>query len=410
MAVVGTTITVAAAAANWGDLFAISNDGPNATWRDVDVSATGGNAARTVGSGIDAAVLNGSLTLIAAGVNQPAPTGTGVYAIPQQKNATAVSDGWPSIGVTGGLGTLSTPWVAVKSNAAAITQSQDFLVGQAIAQSHRRTTWLSFWTVSGPSRSEPLTAATFYQHAYAAGRAVAQTIDAYRSNGLGLKPDWVIIDAEGYPDYHSCIDGPTSIAPWCPAWSASVWSNYVTGWAKGLASIDPSLHAGVYASQYEYLKGGLASSPYPAFIAVAFRFQQGVTPTHLAAPTTVGATSLVLDSSVGVASGEKIYIRDGKRAEFLQVAPSYNGSSTTVPLTSALNFTHSKGLVVNVITPPKKLSSTVGPNILGYIAFGNSDACLAVPWEVSVMNGAPWNGLYNTLQFDAGAYCAPTAN
>ena len=40
----------------------------------------------------------------------PAPEGTGVYAIPSGKWSQAVKDGWPVLGVTGGLGTTCAPW------------------------------------------------------------------------------------------------------------------------------------------------------------------------------------------------------------------------------------------------------------------------------------------------------------
>ncbi|MEI8148708.1 MAG: hypothetical protein WCG62_06480, partial [Actinomycetes bacterium] len=111
----GSTIYLAAKARNWGDLFIISNETGANTWKSVDVSITGGSDAQTVGGGIDGVVTQSGLVLYAGGVATPPPTGTGLYAIPQSKNSAAIADGWPSIGITGGLGTLSAPWVAVKS-------------------------------------------------------------------------------------------------------------------------------------------------------------------------------------------------------------------------------------------------------------------------------------------------------
>lgn len=403
VAAVGTTITVAATAANWNDLFALSNDGPGATWRDVDVSATGGSQARTVGGGIAGAVLNGSLILFAGGVNSPAPTGTGVYAIPESKNAAAITDKWPSIGITGALGTSGSPWVATKTSLSAIRYSQDFLVGKAINDSHVRTTWLSFWTVSGPASNEPVDAASYYKHGYVAGKAVATQIGTYRSLGLGLKPDWVIIDPEGYPDYHSCLDGTTSLAPWCPPWNPKLWAAYANGWAAGLEEIDPTLNAGIYASQNEYKNGGLAGLSMPVFVAVAFKWFS----TSATAAIPVGATSVQVASSAGLYANQKFYIRDPAGPEFLQIASTYNGTSLTVPLASPTKKAHNRLVTVNGISPPLRLSSTVGSNIIGYTAFGSSNACLAVPWQIQLFNQPPWSGLYNTLQFDGGIYCRP---
>ena len=400
----GSVITVAGTAANWNDLFAISNDGAGGAWVDVDVSATGGSAARTVGGGITGAIVNGSLVLFAGGVNSPAPTGTGVYAIPETKNGAAIIDKWPSIGITGALGTSGSPWVATKTSLTQIRYSQDYLVGKAIADSHVRTTWLSFWTVSGPARGEAVDIPTYYKHGYVAGKAVATQIGTYRSLGLGLKPDWVIIDPEGYPDYHSCLDGTTTLAPWCPPWNPKLWAAYANGWAAGLKEIDDSLHAGIYASQNEYKNGGLAALSMPVFVAVAFKWFS----TSATSAIPLGATSVQVASSAGLYANQKFYIRDATGPEFLQIAATYNGTSLTVPLTSAVKRAHAKGVTVNGITPPLRLSTTVGNNIIGYTAFGSSNACLAVPWQIALFNQAPWSGLYNTLQFDGGVYCRPS--
>ena len=404
IAAVGTTLVVAAKAGNWGDLFVISNATGANTWKSVDVSVTGGSSARTVGGGIDGVVVNGQLTLFAGGVATPAPTGTGLYAIPQNKNSAAVADGWPSIGITGGLGTQSSPWVAVKTTANDIKYSQDFLVGKAIADSHKRTTWLSFWTVSGPMSNEAVTPAVYYAHAFAAGAAVATTIGKYRAQGLGLKPDWVIIDPEGYPDYHSCLDGLNSIATWCPAWSAQNWAGYANGWAAGLASVDPTLNAGIYASQNEYKNGSMSKLTMPVFLAVAFKWYS----TYTTASSAAGISTLTIKDSSGLYAGQRLYLRDTAGPEFVQIASGYNGTNLTVPLTAPLKKTHNSQVVVAGISPPLRLSTTVGSNILGYIAFGSSNACLAVPWQIQLFNTAPWSGLYNTLQFDGGIYCRPS--
>lgn len=406
IAAVGSVITVAATAANWNDLFAISNDGPSGAWNDVDVSATGGSEARTVGGGIVGTTVSGSLVLFAGGVNSPAPKGTGVYAIPETKNSAAISDKWPSIGITGALGTSGSPWVATKTSLSAIRYSQDFLVGKAIADSHVRTTWLSFWTVSGPASGEAVDIPTYYKHGFVAGKAVATQIGTYRSLGLGLKPDWVIIDPEGYPDYHSCLDGTNSLAPWCPPWNPKLWAAYANGWAAGLEAIDPTLNAGMYASQNEYKNGGLASLSMPVFVAVAFKWFS----TSATAAIPVGATSVQVASSAGLYANQKFYIRDNAGPEFLQIAANYNGTSLTVPLASPTTRAHNRSVVVNGISPPLRLSTTTGNNIIGYTAFGSSNACLAVPWQIQLFNQPPWSGLYNTLQFDGGVYCRPTGS
>jgi len=80
----------------------------------------------------------------------------------------------------------------------------DLETGQDIAASGKRVTWLSFWTVSGPVAANPdgsacYTSTCYYNDSFAAGKFVATTIDSYAGQGLSLKPDWVILDPEGFP-------------------------------------------------------------------------------------------------------------------------------------------------------------------------------------------------------------------
>lgn len=261
-------VVVAGQAANWGDLFALSSpDGR--TWSATDVSVTAGSAARTVGSVVTGFAAGPTLNLFAAGIASPPPQGVGVYAIPSAKWSQAVSDGWPILSETGGLGTTSPPWVGFTS-ATSVATSPDFLMGQSIYNSHKRVTWLSFWTVSGPQKNETRKAATYYAHGFAAGAWVATQIDQYRGLGVGLKPDWVIFDPEGYPDNHSALDAPAGSTAATMAQYATYWTAMLSGWQQGLNSVDPSINAAVYANQSEYRNYQLSTSPLPVFEAVAF--------------------------------------------------------------------------------------------------------------------------------------------
>jgi len=264
-----TQLSIAGQASNWGDLFVLTNLAATTTWTATDVSVTAGTAARTVGTGITGMQLGSGFDLFAAGVNSPPPQGVGVYAIPYRDWGVAIKNGWPIISGTGGMGTQSAPWVGFTSTTN-VASSPDFLMGQSIYNSHKRVTWLSFWTVSGPMASETRNAATYYSHGFAAGAWVATQIDQYRNLGVGLKPDWVIFDPEGYPDNHSGLDAPGGSSKAAIAQYAGYWSAMLNGWAKGINSVDPSLKAGVYASQSEYRNYGLVNMNLPVFMAVAF--------------------------------------------------------------------------------------------------------------------------------------------
>ena len=93
---------------------------------------------------------------------------------------------------------------------------------------------------------------------------MAHTIDSYASQGVSVKPDWVILDPEGYPDDHSGLDDPTV------GGTASNWLAFLTGWSQGITSVDAGLHPGFYADQTEYNDFNLASIQLPAFVAIAF--------------------------------------------------------------------------------------------------------------------------------------------
>ncbi len=269
MGIIGSQITLAGEAQNWGDLFVFNNTVSSSTWTATDVSVTAGSAARTVGPVIAGITVGSVLNLFAAGIDSPPPQGVGLYAFPSKNYASAITSGWPILSVTGGLGTLQSPWVGFTS-AKSVETSPDYILGKAIYNSHKRVTWLTFWTVSGPIGSEPKIAATYYTHGYAAGAWVATQVAAYRGLGLGLKPDWVIFDPEGWPDNHSGLDAPAGSSSAVIAKYATFWTAMNKGWAEGLASIDPTLNPGLYASQSEYRNYNLGSINLPVFEAVAF--------------------------------------------------------------------------------------------------------------------------------------------
>ncbi len=323
-------VAIAGQAAHWGDLFVLTNAVGTSSWTATDVSVTAGSAARTVGAVVTGLQVNGQLTLYAAGVNSPPPQGVGVYAIPWAKWTTAITQGWPIISETGGLGTQSAPWVGLTS-ASSVSQSPDFLMGQAIYNSHKRVTWLSFWTVSGPLAGQSQSPTNYYDHGFASGVWVGTQIASYRSLGVGITPDWVILDPEGYPDNHSHLDAPPGASPATLARFATYWAAMLKGWQAGLDSVDPALNAGVYASQSEYRNYQLANLPLPVFVAVAF-----------------------------------------------------SGGG------------------------PVPVAGASGSNVRGFISFGASCTPAAtLASEANTLANPPWSGEFNTLQFNAGVYCAP---
>ena len=418
---VGTSLFISGQAAGWGDLFSFTGAQNATRWSTTDVSATGGQNAKSVGSAVAGLTVAGQLSLYAAGVAVPIPQGTGVYAIPDAKLSQAITDGWKVLSDTGGLGATTSPWVSMlpysTCSASQVTGCVDFNMGRVITQSHRNIGWISFWTVSGPiansTPADPQTNANYYHHGYMAGRAVATQIDLYRGQGVGIKPNWVVFDPEGWPDSHSALD-TSSHTPSVVAQYSAYWQNMLRGWVDGLAAVDPTLNPGVYANQGEYVKYHLSTLAMPVFPALAFgNGTQIVARGTLTAAVNPGATSIQISTNTGFNPGQYLGFIDGSRTETVQIASSYDGTSLSVPLTSATQFAHASSSMVATVIPPYLLAGMTGINIRGWIAF--SATCGTAAWqkwalkiEAQILSGPGWNGQFNTLQFNPGLYCAPS--
>jgi hypothetical protein len=272
------------AEATGGDLLEFFSPGSGQAFTNFDLTSA---AAGPAIGGDPGALLYGSSSIhVYAGGPPPStpPAGVGLYGLsPGAQTSQAIEDNWPIIGETGALGSQTAPYTGLNMGA-------DLSTGQEIAASGKRVTWLSFWTVSGPVAGNPdgtacFTSACYYADGYGAGQFVASTIDSYPKSGLTLKPDWVILDPEGFPDNHSGLDGGLG-------GTSANWSSILSGWANGLTSVDPALHAGFYADQFEYNTFNLASIQLPAFVAVAFPGPQNIlqNPNNVAGFIAFGAT------------------------------------------------------------------------------------------------------------------------
>lgn len=306
----------------------------------------------TIGTDASAVTWGGLVHVYAGGPmppGGPTRTGVGVYGFASNTpTAQAITDGWPIIGDTGGLGTLCPPY------AQALASNPDLQIGQAIDSTQVRVTWLSFWTVSGPAQQNalqspgdatyvqqncPSNTDTWYSAGYQGGQTAATQIDYDANRYDAIRPDWLILDPEGY-----------STPPWTtPGQSgatqdAQEWTQFISGWADGVVSVDSSLHPAFYVNQSQYFDNGLSSVNLPAFVAVA---------------------PICFDPS-----GQNLC--------------GVNGSTPNQPFSSGGGF------------------GSPGANVYGYIAYYGG--CPAGPYEDVVRN---WGAPYDTLQFQSGTYCAP---
>lgn len=67
------------------------------------------------------------------------------------------------------------------------------------------------------------------------------------------------------------------------------------------------------------------------------------------ATATAAATSLTVQDATGIMAGQKLRIYDGANSENVTVANNYTYGSTTVPLISALAYTHASGITLGNI-------------------------------------------------------------
>ena len=243
------------------------------------------------------------------------PTSVGVYAY-QGPQSNVMADGWGILGITGGLGTTSNPWVDTSS-------SNDFAAGMAIQNSGRGVPWMSYWTVSGPYTQPTLLGSPcdwrnasstsdvetkYFWAGLASGVSVAKKIGTYAGQGLHLKPDYVILDPEGYPDYNS---GFNCRAGGATSSDTGAFAALVRGWVQGLSAIDPSLRGAFYATQSQFRAFNAAqlrtaSGAYiPGFLAVAFGYSGNpnnplVNPSPISASIPYGASAMANSNIKGV--------------------------------------------------------------------------------------------------------------
>ena len=88
--------------------------------------------------------------------------------------------------------------------------------------------------------------------------------------------------------------------------------------------------------------GGLGAT---SLIFTEYRYVAGFVNT-LTVTAVAAATSLVVADGTGIIAGQRLRIFDGAKSEQVTVASTYTYGSTTVPLTSALVYSHDAGATI----------------------------------------------------------------
>ena len=196
---------------------------------------------------------------------------------------------------------------------------------------------------SGACSSTPPNNDSYFTAGYEGGQTAAASIDRnYLASGV--KPDYLILDPEGY----NYGNGPPSQA---------TFYAFINGWALGVRTTDPGLAPGFYANQGQYHANNLAAVNLPAFVAV----------------------SPIICNEGGASAGGMC---GGVPANWPN-QPFYSAFGLGSP---GFNIT----------------------GYIEYGDFGASPprpTCPAAPYENAIRN---WGAPYNTLQFpDSGVDCGP---
>jgi len=96
-----------------------------------------------------------------------------------------------------------------------------------------------------------------------------------------------------------------------------------------------------YSSQGPLSFGGAGSNAYQIF--TKYNYTAGYV-NNAIATATAGQSSMVVSNATGITAGSMYRIYDGAKSETIYVASNYVYGSTTVPLTSALTYSHAAGV------------------------------------------------------------------
>jgi hypothetical protein len=117
-----------------------------------------------------------------------------------------------------------------------------------------------------------------------------------------------------------------------------------TAWFEAQQLIIPLSNLGLNYSSQGPLGFGVGFSPRQQ-VFTEYTYVSGFVNTTIATAT-AGATSLTVTDGTGIIAGQPYRIYDGSKSERITVASTYTNGSTTVPLTSALAYTHTAGVAI----------------------------------------------------------------
>ena len=123
-------------------------------------------------------------------------------------------------------------------------------------------------------------------------------------------------------------------------------------WIEDSQIIVPYASASTTYSSQGPLQFGFPTSPRQE-VFLNYQYVCGYTNTTIASATAT-QSSITVANGIGFIAGQMLKIYDGMYSENVTVASTYTFGSTTVPLVSALQYTHNAGVSISALPPAIK--------------------------------------------------------
>lgn len=147
-----------------------------------------------------------------------------------------------------------------------------------------------------------------------------------------------------HPKFHPVVSLDSLSVGFYPGQLTAI-TNFSTTWIEEQEIVIPlDIGSLTWSSQGPL---GLGFTPSPrAETFVKYSYINGYPVSVLTANCSAGATSLTVDSGVGIVAGQTLKIFDGASSENVVVGSSYTYGSATVPLVSGTAYAHTSGAAV----------------------------------------------------------------
>lgn len=123
--------------------------------------------------------------------------------------------------------------------------------------------------------------------------------------------------------------------------------------------------AGVNAVAGMQALSWIIGQPYYGEYYCEWTYVNGWANSFTTATSNIGDTSITVQNATGFVPNQNFTLWDGVNDEYCQIASSYNGTSTTIPLVSGLQYKHGSG--VNVSTLPAVIKQACIHFVVGMV-------------------------------------------